>query len=116
MTNQSEYEKVFIQELRDIPKEYFPEPVRDCAYIQGKCPFEACKGEFQQGWREAKKDRCILYLNSGRESVPNEPQQQKIQIGFTPEFKRSLRMLAKKYRHIRSDIEPIIDQLQKGIV
>jgi mRNA-degrading endonuclease RelE of RelBE toxin-antitoxin system len=42
--------------------------------------------------------------------------QQKIQIGFTPEFKRSLRMLAKKYRHIRSDIEPIIDQLQKGIV
>jgi len=39
---------------------------------------------------------------------------QEIQIEFTPEFKRNLRILVKKYRHIRSDIEPIVDQLQKG--
>ncbi|QTA91752.1 hypothetical protein [Desulfonema magnum] len=35
-------------------------------------------------------------------------------VEFTPEFKRNLRSLAKKYRHIRSDIQPVIDQIQKG--
>ena len=38
----------------------------------------------------------------------------KISIEFTPEFKRSLKRLAKKYRHIRSDIESVINELQKG--
>jgi mRNA-degrading endonuclease RelE of RelBE toxin-antitoxin system len=37
-----------------------------------------------------------------------------IEIRFTPEFKRNLRALAKKYRHIRSDIQPILEQLEKG--
>lgn len=37
-----------------------------------------------------------------------------IEIRFTPEFKRNLRVLAKKYRHIRSDIQPILTQLQEG--
>lgn len=37
-----------------------------------------------------------------------------IDIDFTPEFKRSVRTLAKKYRHIRSDIQPLIDQLEIG--
>ncbi len=41
--------------------------------------------------------------------MPNE-----IQIEFTPEFKRNLRALAKKYRQIRSDIQPVVDSLQKG--
>ena len=35
-------------------------------------------------------------------------------VRFTPEFKRNLRQLAKKYRHIRSDIQPIIDALERG--
>lgn len=35
-------------------------------------------------------------------------------VQFTPEFKRSLRALAKKYRHIRDDVEPIIVALQAG--
>ncbi|MFT5144317.1 MAG: mRNA-degrading endonuclease RelE of RelBE toxin-antitoxin system [Rhodothermales bacterium] len=30
-------------------------------------------------------------------------------VRFTPEFKRNLRHLAKKYRHIRSDVQPIIN-------
>lgn len=38
----------------------------------------------------------------------------KRQIEFTPEFKRNLRALAKKYHHIHSDVQPIIDQLQSG--
>ncbi len=44
--------------------------------------------------------------------MENEPAQ--IEIKITPEFKRSLRTLAKRYRNIRSDLQPIIDQLQAG--
>ena len=36
------------------------------------------------------------------------------EVRFTPEFKRNLRQLAKKYRQIRSDIQPIIDVLLAG--
>jgi mRNA-degrading endonuclease RelE of RelBE toxin-antitoxin system len=36
------------------------------------------------------------------------------EVRFTPEFKRNLHALTKKYRHVRSDIEPIIEQLQSG--
>ncbi|EGJ33725.1 hypothetical protein LYNGBM3L_25390 [Moorena producens 3L] len=44
--------------------------------------------------------------------MQNEPV--KIEITVTPEFKRSLRNLAKQYRNIRSNFQPIIDQLQSG--
>jgi mRNA-degrading endonuclease RelE of RelBE toxin-antitoxin system len=37
-----------------------------------------------------------------------------IEIEFTDYFKRNLRILAKKYRKIRQDIQPIIEQLQRG--
>ena len=37
-----------------------------------------------------------------------------VQLRFTPEFKRNVRALSKKYRHIRSDVKPIIEQLQAG--
>ncbi len=37
-----------------------------------------------------------------------------VQIEFTPEFKRNLRVLSKKYPHIRSDVQPILDHLQSG--
>jgi mRNA-degrading endonuclease RelE of RelBE toxin-antitoxin system len=37
-----------------------------------------------------------------------------VQVTFTPEFKRNLRHLAKKYRHIKSDLQPILDQLACG--
>ncbi|MCP5104084.1 MAG: type II toxin-antitoxin system RelE/ParE family toxin [bacterium] len=39
-----------------------------------------------------------------------------VQVEFTPEFRRNLRALSKKYRHIRSDVQPVIEQLQKGDV
>jgi hypothetical protein len=39
------------------------------------------------------------------ELMPGEP----VSISFTLEFKRNLRALAKKYRYIRSDIQPLID-------
>ncbi|BAZ85704.1 type II toxin-antitoxin system RelE/ParE family toxin [Dolichospermum compactum] len=37
-----------------------------------------------------------------------------IEIALTPRFQRDLRELAKRYHSIRSDIQPLIDQLQAG--
>ena len=37
-----------------------------------------------------------------------------IHIEFTDKFKRNLRVLAKKYRSIRKDIQPVIAQLEAG--
>lgn len=37
-----------------------------------------------------------------------------IQIDLTPRFKRDLQNLAKRYRSIRSDLQPLIEQLQSG--
>jgi mRNA-degrading endonuclease RelE of RelBE toxin-antitoxin system len=38
-----------------------------------------------------------------------------IEVEFTPEFKRNLRTLARKYRKIRSDVKPIISEIQRPI-
>jgi mRNA-degrading endonuclease RelE of RelBE toxin-antitoxin system len=37
-----------------------------------------------------------------------------IQVEASPTFKQNLRALAKKYRSIRNDIQPVIEQLQQG--
>jgi mRNA-degrading endonuclease RelE of RelBE toxin-antitoxin system len=37
-----------------------------------------------------------------------------IQVEASPIFKRNLRSLAKKYRSIRNDIQPVIEQLERG--
>jgi mRNA-degrading endonuclease RelE of RelBE toxin-antitoxin system len=37
-----------------------------------------------------------------------------VNVEFTPEFKRNVRALSKKYRHIRSDVDPLIVDLQSG--
>ena len=37
-----------------------------------------------------------------------------VNIEFTPEFKRNIRALSRKYRHIREDVEPLILELQNG--
>ncbi len=44
--------------------------------------------------------------------MPNNPQA--LELVYTPEFKRNLRQLAKKYRHIKSDVQPIIQDLIEG--
>lgn len=46
--------------------------------------------------------------------MPNEPVPPSVEIRFTPEFKRNLRALSKRYPHIRSDLEPTLEQLQAG--
>lgn len=55
---------------------------------------------------------CCLYLSFGMELMQNEPPI--IQVEFADKFKRNLRALAKKYRSIRKDIQPIITQLEVG--
>ena len=47
--------------------------------------------------------------------MPGEPAEP-VRVEYIPEFKRNLRALAKKYRHIRSDVQPVIDQLRAGEV
>ena len=47
--------------------------------------------------------------------MQNEPVEP-VRVEYTPEFKRNLRALARKYRHIRSDVQPVIDQLRAGQV
>ncbi len=37
-----------------------------------------------------------------------------VEIKLTPEFQRKIRNLAKKYRKIRLDLQPILEQLQLG--
>jgi mRNA-degrading endonuclease RelE of RelBE toxin-antitoxin system len=44
--------------------------------------------------------------------MPNDPGIQ--EVVYTPEFKRNLRQLSKKYRHIKSDIQSIIEDLIRG--
>jgi mRNA-degrading endonuclease RelE of RelBE toxin-antitoxin system len=41
------------------------------------------------------------------ESIP-------IEIRFTPDFRKQLRKLEKRYRKIKSDLEPILIQIQMG--
>lgn len=44
--------------------------------------------------------------------MPTEPPL--IQIDLTPRFQRDLCNLAKRYRQVRSDLQPLIEQLQAG--
>ncbi|MGB3208272.1 MAG: type II toxin-antitoxin system RelE/ParE family toxin [Crinalium sp.] len=44
--------------------------------------------------------------------MPNEFSS--IQIDLTPEYKKNLRDLAKRYRNIRSDTQEVIEQIQTG--
>ena len=47
--------------------------------------------------------------------MPSEPTP--IELEVSSDFKRNLPALAKRYRHIHSDLKPLLDQLQvDGIV
>jgi mRNA-degrading endonuclease RelE of RelBE toxin-antitoxin system len=44
------------------------------------------------------------------DAAPSPP----VEVLFTPEFKRNLRQLAKKYRRIKADVQPLLDELTQG--
>jgi mRNA-degrading endonuclease RelE of RelBE toxin-antitoxin system len=49
--------------------------------------------------------------------MPNETEQTAlVRVLFTPEFKRNIRQLVKKYRRIKSDLQPLLDELGTGQV
>lgn len=37
-----------------------------------------------------------------------------IEVGYSREFKRALKRLGKKYRHVRDDIEPLVNEVIGG--
>jgi mRNA-degrading endonuclease RelE of RelBE toxin-antitoxin system len=46
--------------------------------------------------------------------MPNEEEPPPVPVMYTPEFKRNLRQLAKKYRRIKTDVQPLLDALEQG--
>jgi mRNA-degrading endonuclease RelE of RelBE toxin-antitoxin system len=44
--------------------------------------------------------------------MSNEPD--RVQIDLTPEYKRNLRELSKRFRQIRLDTQPVIEQIRAG--
>jgi hypothetical protein len=55
-----------------------------------------------------RRGRC---QNSGKTLMPADAANL-AQVEFTPEFKCNLRQLAKKYRHLQADVQPVIAQLE----
>ena len=41
---------------------------------------------------------------------------EQIRVSFAPRFKRDLKQLAKRYRSIQRDLQPLIMELQAGII
>ena len=59
-----------------------------------------------------KQVEFTIFLNFGMELMSsNNP---KPRIEFTDVFKRQVRDLAKRYRRIKFDIQPVLDQLASG--
>ena len=46
--------------------------------------------------------------------MPNEDELQPASVEYTSEFKRNLRQLAKRYRRIKTDVQPLLDALAQG--
>jgi mRNA-degrading endonuclease RelE of RelBE toxin-antitoxin system len=46
--------------------------------------------------------------------LPNDESPSTYDVFFTGEFKRNLRQLAKKYRRIKTDIQPLLTDLEAG--
>jgi len=54
----------------------------------------------------------MIFLNFGMGLMSSDDSKLKVQ--FTDVFKRQVRDLAKRYRRIKLDIQPVLDQLQSG--
>ena len=59
-----------------------------------------------------KQVEFTIFLNFGMELMSSD--NPKLKIQFTDVFKRQVRDLAKRYRRIKLDIQPVLDQLQSG--
>ena len=52
-----------------------------------------------------------LFPTSGK-ALMTRPGESKVAVRYTPEFKRNLRILARKHRHIRDDLQAVLKQIQ----
>ena len=52
--------------------------------------------------------------NQSEEQQASQETPSVVQIDLTPEFKRNLHNLAKRYRNIRSDLQPVTQALENG--
>ena len=66
----------------------------------------------RDGKKLCQEKQCQL-KNYGLALMPSK-EIPPVKLRFSLEFKRNLRSLSKKYRHIYSDIQPVIDQIQNG--
>jgi mRNA-degrading endonuclease RelE of RelBE toxin-antitoxin system len=41
-------------------------------------------------------------------------EEKSVEVRFTPEFNRNVRLLIKKYPHLRFDLDPILEQIRLG--
>lgn len=46
--------------------------------------------------------------------MPNEADPPPVPMAYTPEFKRNLRQLAKRYRQIKTDVQSVLDAFGQG--
>ncbi len=66
----------------------------------------------QLAGKRHKKAKPDPYPNCGMGSMFNNDNI--IRVEYTFEFKRNIRQLAKKYRHIKADVKPVSDQHLAG--
>lgn len=59
-----------------------------------------------------RQEGFTIFLNFGTASMSND--ESSITIQFTDVFKRQVRDLAKRYRKIKLDIQPIFEKLKNG--
>jgi mRNA-degrading endonuclease RelE of RelBE toxin-antitoxin system len=58
----------------------------------------------------SKQDAHIPLIHSGTASTPSSV----AVVRYTDAFKRQLKRLSRRYRHIRQDVQPVIERLQSG--
>ena len=96
-----------------MPEEYFPFLLQMIRNYRESVLLQPAADSFRRGWQKPRPATRCRSIVSGRGSMSSDPASP-LQVAFTPEFKRNLRQLAKKYRHIKSDLQPILDQLASG--
>lgn len=109
-SNKSIYRKRVVAEVDAVPEEYLPLLLQMVRTYRESVDLKPAAKSFQKAWQEAQAGETMPVKHLGREYMATEP----LPFAYTPEFMRNLRQLAKKYRPIREDLEPVIAQMATG--
>lgn len=96
----SPYRTQVLEEVEKIPEEYLAAPLKMVRVFHESIILKPAAESFRQGCKRPFKAKFDLSPNSGRSLIPNKPTTP-VDVSFTPEFKRNIRQLSKKYRHIK---------------